>query len=191
MQERFFPTSAALRKWLATNHDKENELWVGLHKKGSGMRSITWPELVDELLCFGWIDGVRRTVNESSYSIRVTPRRERSIWSKVNTRRAKELMELGLMEPVGIAAFSRRDEARSGAYSFERDEAKLTEGDEDEFRSKEAAWRFFQSQPPSYRRAALRWVVSAKREETRRRRLVNLIEDSERGERIGPLRPRR
>jgi uncharacterized protein YdeI (YjbR/CyaY-like superfamily) len=146
---------------------------------------------VDELLCFGWIDGVRRTVNESSYSIRITPRRERSIWSKVNTRRAKELKELGLMKPAGIAAFSRRDEAKSGVYSFERDEAKLTEADEDEFRSKEAAWRFFQSQPPSYRRAALRWVVSAKREETRRKRLENLIEDSEKGERIGPLRPRR
>jgi uncharacterized protein YdeI (YjbR/CyaY-like superfamily) len=146
---------------------------------------------VDELLCFGWIDGVRRTVNESSYSIRITPRRERSIWSEVNTRRAKELKELGLMKPAGIAAFSRRDEAKSGVYSFERDEAKLTEADQDEFRSKEAAWRFFQSQPPSYRRAALRWVVSAKREETRRKRLENLIEDSEKGERIGPLRPRR
>ncbi|MEJ2219122.1 MAG: YdeI/OmpD-associated family protein [Gemmatimonadota bacterium] len=159
-----------------------------LHKKASGRPSITWPELVDELLCFGWIDGVRRSVDDVSYTIRVTPRKPKSIWSDKNTQRVQELTDEGRMTPAGLAAFDRRDPERAGVYSFEGDEPRLGERYEAELRANQAAWEFFQSQPPSYRKTATAWVVSARREETRRRRLATLIEDSANGLRIGPLR---
>ena len=188
MEPTFFATPADFRRWLEANHADCTELLVGFHKKGSGRPSITWPESVDEALCFGWIDGIRRRIDDDSYSIRFTPRKPRSIWSAVNTRRAGELIEEGLMTPAGHAAFARRDEERSGVYSFERREAaKLDDEQERRFRAAEGAWEWFQTQPPSYRRAALHWVVSAKRAETRERRLATLIEDSANGRTIKPL----
>ena len=188
MKPRFFKTPEDLRDWLRVQHASADELLVGLYKKGSGKSSITWPQLVDQLLCFGWIDGVRRSVDDESYTIRVTPRRKGSIWSAVNIRRAKELIELGWMEPAGLAAFEGRDERRAALYSFEREQASLGDELEALFRSNPKAWAFFQSQPPSYRKTALHWVTSAKREETKLRRLTTLMTDSEKGQRIGLLR---
>ena len=184
----FFPTPAELRAWLVRNHAAAGALWVGLHKKGSGRPSITWPELVDQLLCFGWIDGVRKSLGGDSYVIRVTPRRRGSRWSVVNRRRVPELIEEGLMTPAGLAAWEARDDADDRRYSFERENASLGEADEAELRRDPAAWAFWEAQPPGYRKAATVWVVSAKREETRRRRLRTLIEDSAAGRRIALLR---
>ncbi len=183
----FFARQDSLRRWLQENHDSVHELWVGLHKKGSGRPSITWPQLVDEVLCFGWIDGLRRSVDEDSYAIRITPRREQSNWSRVNTNRAQELIALGVMTPAGSLVFKRRD-AESSRDSLERAQAQLGERYEADLRANQAAWDFFRSQPPWYRKTAAGWVVSAKREETRQRRLATLIEDSQKGTRIAPLR---
>lgn len=176
---RFFPTPAAWRAWLEEHHAEAGELWVGFYKRGSGRPSITWPEAVDGALCFGWIDGVRKSLNTVSYKIRFTPRRPRSIWSAINITRATELSTLGLMHPAGVAAFQKRDENRSGIYSYEqRRTAKLPPAYEKEFRSNSAAWKFFQAQASWYRRTATYLVISAKREETRRKRLASLVEDS-------------
>ena len=184
----FFPTPADLRAWLVTNHAAAGELWVGLHKKGSGRPSVTWPELVDQLLCFGWIDGVRKSLGGDSYVIRTTPRRRGSRWSAVNRRRVPELIDAGLMMPAGLAAWEGRDEAEDRRYAFEREEASLGEAYGAELRRDAAAWAFWNAQPPGYRKTAAWWVVSAKREETRRRRLRTLVEDSAAGRRIAPLR---
>jgi uncharacterized protein YdeI (YjbR/CyaY-like superfamily) len=202
----FFEDSAAFRAWLEANHDSEDVLWVGLHKKGSGLVSITWPELVDEVLCFGWIDGLKKSVDARSYMIRITPRRRRSNWSDVNIRSARRLIELGLVMPAGLAAFRRWEESAAGRDVEQgRDGAAdggglLGEGSghqrgveldsdfERRFRASTDAWEFFQSQPPGYRRTATEWVVSAKREETRVRRMETLIEDSATGQRIRQLR---
>jgi uncharacterized protein YdeI (YjbR/CyaY-like superfamily) len=189
MKPTFFETPDELREWLGAHHHSAAELLVGLHKKGSGRPSITWPQLVDQLLCFGWIDGVRKTLDENSYTIRVTPRRARSIWSAVNLKRAKELIALGLMEPAGLAAYEARDEERTRIYSYERAQAALGQELENLFRANPTAWKFFESQPPSYRRLATHWVMSAKRADTRHRRLATLIQDSANGQRIGPLKP--
>ena len=182
----FFPTSDDLRRWLLAHHASAPELWVGLHRKGSGRASITWPELVDQLLCFGWIDGVRKSLGDDRYMIRTTPRRAGSRWSAVNRRRVPALIETGLMTPAGLAAWEARDEAEAG-YSFERENASLGEAYEAELRRDPAAWAFWQAQPPGYRKTAAWYVISAKREETRRRRLRTLIEDSAAGRRIGLL----
>lgn len=182
---KFFRTPADFRRWLEKNHADVAELWVGFHKKGSGKPSITWPESVDEALSFGWIDGVRRSIDETSYEIRFTPRRPTSIWSAVNTRRAKELIAEGRMAEAGIRAFEKRSDERSGVYSFEqRKEAKLDPALETRFRARAKAWRFFEAQPPGYRRLAAFWVMSAKKEETRLRRLAELITRSANGERL-------
>jgi uncharacterized protein YdeI (YjbR/CyaY-like superfamily) len=188
MNPTFFRGPSDFRKWLERNHAREDELWVGLYKKGSGKPSITWPEAVDEALCFGWIDGVRKSFAADSYVIRFTPRRPGSIWSAVNTKRAQELLRLGRMMPAGVEAFRRRDEAKTRQYSYERSDAALTAEFERAFRRNQRAWRFFQSQPPGYRRIGALWVMSAKREETRLRRLAVLIADSAAGQRISPLR---
>ena len=189
MQPTFFATAAEFRRWLKRHHRSERELWVGFHKKSSGRPSLSWPESVDEALCFGWIDGVRRTVNGESYAIRFTPRRSGSTWSAVNTRRAEELIREGRMQPAGLRAFEARDPEKSGVYSFEqRTAARLSPEAEAQFRVNPAAWSFFESQPPGYRRTAVWWVVSAKREATRAQRLETLIEDSAAGRRIAPLR---
>ena len=184
----FFPTPADFREWLEENHDQAQELWVGYYKKSSGQPSITWPESVDEALCFGWIDGLRKSVDDVSYKIRFTPRKSTSNWSKVNIERVQELTRLGKMTPAGLKAFKDRREAKSGIYAYEqRDAAALRETEEQQFRAHPQAWDFFQSQPASYRKAAVWWVVSAKKEETRQSRLSRLIEDSTHGRTIPPL----
>jgi len=184
----FFATPAAFARWLRRNHAREKVLWVGYHKKGSGKPSLTWPESVREALRFGWIDGVRRSVDAEAYKIRFTPRKPTSSWSNVNIRIAKELIAAGLMEPPGLAAFAARREERSGVYTYEQGESEAEAEVERAVRRNRAAWAFFRSRPPWYRRTSARWVMSAKREETRKRRLAILIEDSAAGRAIGPLR---
>ncbi len=188
MAPRFFATPADFRSWLERHHAEEDELLVGFYRTSTGRKSITWPESVDEALCFGWIDGVRRGIDAESYSIRFTPRRSRSIWSAVNIKRADELIELGRMTPAGLAAFEARTDDRSAVYSHEqRRAAKLEPEQEQRFKADAGAWEWFQGQAPSYRRAALHWVTSAKRAETRERRLAALIEDSAAGRTVKPL----
>jgi uncharacterized protein YdeI (YjbR/CyaY-like superfamily) len=185
----FFRTPAGWRAWLEAHAAGETELWVGFHKRGAGETGITWPESVDEALCFGWIDGRRQSIDASRYRIRFSPRKASSIWSTVNVARVAQLDALGLMQPAGLEAFARRREERSGIYSHEQaGEPQLDASHEAVFRQRREAWDFFQAQPPSYRKAALWWVVNAKREETRARRLATLIEDSAEGRRVGHLR---
>jgi uncharacterized protein YdeI (YjbR/CyaY-like superfamily) len=189
----FFATAGELREWLERNHATATELLVGFYKRGSGKASITWQELVDEELCFGWIDSVRKGIDEVSYSNRLTPRKARSTWSAVNIARAKELIRLGRMHPAGQKAFERRTDERSAIYSYEqRKKARLDSEAERSFRANKKAWAFFQAQAPGYRKTAIWWVMSAKREETRQKRLATLIGDSQNGRTIGPLtrRPR-
>jgi uncharacterized protein YdeI (YjbR/CyaY-like superfamily) len=182
VEARFFATPREFRAWFEDNHADADELLVGFYKKGSGRPSITWPESVDEALCFGWIDGIRRRIDGESYSIRFTPRRARSLWSAVNIARAGELIAEGRMTPAGLAAFEARDEARSATYSYEqRHSARLSPEHEARLRADPAAWERFQSRPPSWRRAAIYWVTSAKKPETQERRLAKLIEGAEPG----------
>jgi uncharacterized protein YdeI (YjbR/CyaY-like superfamily) len=188
MEPTFFAAPSALRAWLEEHHDRAREVWVGFYKKGSGKPSITWPEAVDEALCFGWIDGVRKGIDDVSYTIRFTPRKARSIWSAVNVKRAEELTRLGLMRPAGLGAFEARAAEKSGIYAYEqRDAAELGEEYERRIRDNRAARDFFQAQAASYRRTAIWWVISAKREETRLKRLATLIDDSAHGRTIRPL----
>lgn len=182
---RFFATPADFRTWLHANHGRAAELIVGFYKKGSGRRSITWPESVDEALCYGWIDGIRRSLDADSYSVRFTPRKPTSIWSNVNVAKVQTLLQAGRMMPAGLAAWERRDPIRSGVYAFERREpAAFDEAATRQFQRNSAAWRHFQAQPPGYRRLATHYVVSAKRADTRARRLEALIEHSALGERL-------
>jgi uncharacterized protein YdeI (YjbR/CyaY-like superfamily) len=193
MKPTFFATAGELREWLERNHATATELLVGFYKKGSAKPSITWQQLVDEELCFGWIDGVRKGIDEVSYANRITPRKPRSAWSTINIARAKELIKLGRMRPAGLKAFERRTDERSAIYSYEqRKNPSLDPEAEQSFRANSKARAFFQGQTPSYRRAAIWWVISAKREETRKKRLASLIQDSQNGRTIGPLtrRPR-
>jgi uncharacterized protein YdeI (YjbR/CyaY-like superfamily) len=188
MEPTYFATPAALRAWLERHHASESELIVGFYKKGSGRPSITWPEAVDQALCFGWIDSVRRRVDDASYCNRFTPRKARSTWSAVNVKRMKELIAEGLVVPAGLAAFERRADDRTAIYSYEqRRNAKLEPEQEQRLRADERAWLHFEAQPPSYRRAAIHWVTSAKRPETRERRLAQLIECSAAGQTVPPL----
>ena len=193
MQPTFFATPADFREWFEQNHDTARELLVGFYKKGSGKPSITWPESVDEALCFGWIDGIRRRIDEESYSIRFTPRRARSIWSNVNTKRVAVLTKEGRMHPAGLAAFKKRDAKRSGIYAFEQREKaqRLGAAYMAKLKANKKAWAFFQSQSPYYQRMASLFVMSAKKEETRLRRLAALIEDSAAGRRIGAMLEKR
>lgn len=175
----FFATPADFRRWLEKHHASASELWVGFYKTGSGRPSITWPESVDEALCVGWIDGVRKRIDDESYKIRFTPRKATSTWSAVNIQRMAELTGQGRVLPAGLQAFEKRSEKKSGIYAYEqRGQAELGEAFERQFREREAAWEFFQAQPPWYRKTATWWVVSAKKEETRQRRLGVLIEAS-------------
>ena len=184
----FFPTPADFRRWLQKNHRSERELLVGFYKRGSGEPSITWPESVAEALCFGWIDGVRRSLDERRYTIRFSPRQERSIWSAINVRRAQELLETGRMRKAGRDAFERRREDRTGRYSYEQEGAKLGGDYERRMKANPQAWAYYSAQPAWYRRTTGWWVMSAKKEETRAKRLDRLIADSARGEWIGLLR---
>ena len=178
MKPNFFETPAEFRRWLERNHDKAAELLVGFYKKDSGRRSITWPESVDEALCFGWIDGVRKRIDDVSYTIRFTPRKRGSNWSAVNIRRVGELTKLGLMQSAGLKAFEARTAEKSAIYAHENAPKELPAAEEKKFRANRKAWTYFNAQAPSYRRVAIYWVMSAKREETRARRLALLIDDS-------------
>jgi uncharacterized protein YdeI (YjbR/CyaY-like superfamily) len=188
LKAQFFESPAKFRAWLERNHRDASELLVGFYKRDSGRPSITWPESVDEALCFGWIDGIRRRLDDVSYTIRFTPRKARSNWSAVNIARVTELARLGLMAAAGLAAFEKRSDDRSAIYAYEqRHKASLSPAQQRAFRDNAAAWRFFQEQPPWYRRTATYWVISAKKEETRAARLARLIADSGAQRRIGPL----
>jgi uncharacterized protein YdeI (YjbR/CyaY-like superfamily) len=188
MEPTFFANPDDFRAWLERHHASESELRVGFYKRGSGRAGITQKQAVDQALCFGWIDGRTNRIDDSAYMVRFTPRKPASIWSNVNVARVEELTRLGLMRPAGVAAFERRTAERSGVYSFERSEAAALEPEQEaRFRANASAWEWFESQAPWYRRAALHWVVSAKRPETRERRLATLIEDSAGGRRIKTL----
>ncbi len=184
---RFFATAAELRAWFEANHDRADELWIGYHLKRSGRPSVTWQDVVDQELCFGWIDSVRYSIGDDSSAQRITPRRKRSVWSAINIARYQELERQGLVHPAGRAAFAKRNEARSGIYAYENRSRGLDAAAEAEFRKHKRAWEFFESQAPSYRRTAAYWVVSAKRGETRWRRLRSLIDHSRKGLRIPPF----
>jgi uncharacterized protein YdeI (YjbR/CyaY-like superfamily)/GNAT superfamily N-acetyltransferase len=186
-QAIFFASQPEFRQWLERNHDKARELLVGFHKRHSGKPSITWPQAVDEALCFGWIDGVRRSLGDSAYTIRFTPRKTRSIWSAVNIKRAKQLEELGLMNLRGLAVFRARDPESSGRYSYERQRARFNAAQQRAFRANKKAWAFFKTRPPWYQRTATWWVIQAKKEETQSRRLSILIAHSARSRTIPPL----
>lgn len=188
MKPTYFAKPSDFRAWLKDHHASVDELWVGFFKRGSGKPSITWPEAVDVALCYGWIDGVRRSVDDDCYAIRFTPRRPGSVWSVRNVDCAEELTRQRLMRAPGKAAFEQRVKGKSSAYSYEqRRSVQLDRSYERQLRNNSGAWRFFHSQPPSYRRAAIWWVMSAKKEETRLRRLATLILDSEHGRTIKPL----
>ena len=184
MKIRFFRTPSDFRRWLHQHHATARELIVGFYKTGSGKPSITWPESVDEALCYGWIDGIRRRVDDLSYSIRFTPRKASSTWSAINIRRVQALTKEGRMRPAGLTAYQARKENKSGIYSYEQRSATLVEPYATRLRRNKAAWAFFRAQSPSYQKVANWWVVSAKQEATRLRRLERLIEDSAHGRTI-------
>jgi uncharacterized protein YdeI (YjbR/CyaY-like superfamily) len=184
-QIKFFSNPTKFHRWLGKNHDKQSELWVGFYKKHSDKPSITYPEALDEALCYGWIDGLRKSIDGVSYKIRFTPRQAKSTWSLVNIKRVEELKRLGRMRASGLKAFENRDPKRSGIYSFENAPRNLDAAYEKKFQSNKRAWAFFQAQPPGYRRTASWYVMSAKKEETRWRRLATLISESEKGVRLG------
>jgi uncharacterized protein YdeI (YjbR/CyaY-like superfamily) len=184
LNPKFFKTPSAFRKWLAANHAKSRELWVGFYKKSSGKPSITWPESVDEALCFGWIDGLRKSIDDESYKIRFSPRKPRSTWSAVNIRNVQGLIKQNQMQPAGLKAFELRKENRSGIYSYEQRSAELVEPYAGRLKQNKAAWKFFQSQPAWYRRQMNWWIVSAKKDETRIKRLDKLIKGSTQGRRL-------
>ena len=173
---RFFRSASELRAWLEKNHDSVSELWVGFFNQRSGRTGITYKEALDEALCFGWIDGVRKSVDEGRYAQRFSPRKARSMWSLVNMKRVGELKALGRMCAPGLAAFDRRDEKRSGVDSIARANAKLSGALERQFRANARAWAFFQSRPPGYRHLSTWFVMSAKKDETRLKRLATLID---------------
>jgi len=181
----FFKTPSAWRQWLKAHHDSTQELSVGFYKKDSGKPSITWPEAVDEALCFGWIDGVRKTIDDISYTIRFTPRKPGSKWSSINVKRVEDLIKTGRMRPPGLKAFAERKEEKSEQYSYEQKKGpKLDHDFERKLRTNKKAWMFFQAQAPSYQRKASWWVMSAKKDETRQNRLGTLIEASQKGRRL-------
>lgn len=183
----FFKTSADFRKWLMLNHDKAFELLVGFYKVTSEEKSITWGESVDEAICFGWIDGVRKSIDNEKYCIRFTPRKSTSTWSSVNIKKVKDLSAKGLMHSAGIAAFEKRKENKSRIYSYEKEPAILPKELEKVFKSHKKAWQFFTNMQPSYIRTAIHWVVSAKKDETKLKRLQELILDSEKEKKIKSL----
>jgi len=185
---KYFQTERSFRKWLEKNHRSADVLWVGYHKKSTGKSSIDWEGSRDQALCFGWIDGIRKSIDNGSFMIRFTPRRPGSMWSAINIARVRALRKQGLMAQAGIRAFQTRDPAKSQRYSFEQMNVSFTPAQLREIRKNGRAWEFFVSQPPSYRRMSTWWVTSAKKVETQERRLRALIRDSSRGLRIAPLR---
>ncbi len=181
----FFATPADFRTWLNKHYTTEKQLWVGFHRKASGRPSITWPESVDEALCAGWIDGLRKSIDDASYMIRFTPRKATSFWSEVNIGRVAELTKEKRMRPAGLKAFARRLAERSAVYAYEqRKNATLDAAAEKEFRKHGNAWEFFERQAPWYRKMSSWWIISAKRDETRQKRLARLISESDAGRRV-------
>lgn len=190
MDPIYFATRDEFRRWLEANHASADAVMLGLYKKASGKSGITYIEAVEEALCFGWIDGVGKSIDRDSSAQRFTPRRPRSIWSLVNVKRFEELEAAGKMTPAGRAAFEARTPERTGIYSGEQGDLELPPEALTALRANEAAWAFWEKSPKSYRKPATWWVISAKKPETRDRRLAQLIEHAERGERVPPLRPR-
>jgi len=188
MDVRFFENAAEFRAWLAENHASAQELWMGYYKKASGKGGLSYREALDEALCFGWIDGVRRTLDAERHVQRWTPRRSRSTWSNINVNRYRELEATGRVAPAGRAAFAARTEENTGIYSFEQAQVELGAAFERRFREDTGAWAYWEGCPPGYRRTSTFWVVSAKREETREKRFLELLECSRRHERIPLLR---
>jgi uncharacterized protein YdeI (YjbR/CyaY-like superfamily) len=189
MSAKIFRSAAEFRKWLEANHGCVTELWLGMHNQRSDKKSITYREALDEALCFGWIDGVRKSIDSTLYQQRFTPRQPKSYWSAVNIKRWKDLAELGRVAPAGVEAFERRS-TDSAKYSFESRPKKLPPAYERQFQASAAAWKFFRAQAPWYQRTSSFWVLSAKQEETRQRRLARLIADSENGRRMDMLTPK-
>lgn len=183
-----FVSPSAFRAWLRGNHRTATHLLVRIAKAGSAKAGITYAMALDEALCCGWIDGVRRRIDDECFSIRFSPRKPRSIWSRINVAHVERLIREGRMLKPGLAAFEARDEQRTGIYSFERQPAKLAPAYARAFRANVAAWKWYQAQAPWYRRTSTHWVMRAKREETRERRLAELIACSARGSPIGPLK---
>ena len=187
LKPKFFSSPEQFRLWLEKNHDRVDELLVGFHKRDSGKESVTYPQALDEALCFGWIDGVRRSLDETSYTIRFTPRKPKSIWSNVNVRHAERLKKEGRMAEPGLKAYALRDPKRTGIYAFENEAREFAPEFEKKFRANKPAWEFFQTEPPSIRRTCIFWVMNAKKEETRLRRLENLIDSAAKGIRRGVM----
>ena len=183
MTPRYFTSAAGFRRWLESHHAGVSELWVGFYRKASAKGGLTYPEAVDEALCFGWIDGVKKRVDEASYVHRFTPRKRDSYWSAVNTKRFTHLLESGVVAPPGVEAFERRDRTKTEKYSFERERPAFDAVAERAFKAHADAWTFFRAQPAGYQRLLTFWVMSAKQEETRLRRLAVLVEKSAKGKR--------
>jgi uncharacterized protein YdeI (YjbR/CyaY-like superfamily) len=181
MKPIFFAKQSDFRKWLQKNHKRETELLVGFYKVGSGKPGMTWSQSVDEALCFGWIDGVRKSIDKDSYQIRFTQRKPTSIWSAINIKKVAELTKQGKMQPAGLASFEKRTEQKSKIYTYENEEAKFTQTFEKEFKANKKAWSYFQSLAPSYKKLSTHWVMRAKQDSTKTKRLSELIGDSEKG----------
>lgn len=187
MKPKFFSNQQQFRDWLERNHDSASELFVGFHKKDSGKKSITYPEALEEALCFGWIDGVRKGINETSYTTRFTPRKPRSIWSLINVGHVERLIKAGRMHASGLEAYAKRDPKRTGIYAFENRPKVLAPEYEKALRRNQKAWEFFEKLPPSHKRTIIFWIMSAKKEETQLKRLKQLIDSSEKGLRLGEI----
>lgn len=187
VQPVFFPSQEDFRSWFENNYQSATEVLVGYYKLKTGKPCMTWSESVDQAICFGWIDGIRRTIDDESYCIRFTPRRATSVWSAVNIKKVEELKEKGLMKPAGLAAYNLRKDDKSVIYSYENSEPVLSPEFEKQFKANEKAWNFFQTLSPSIRKISIRWVMSAKQEITRQKRLNELISDSESGRKIKGL----
>lgn len=184
IEPTFFSSPSDFRAWLEANHDSAMELWVGFWKTGTKKTSITWPESVDEALCFGWIDAIRKSLGRESYMIRFMPRKISSVWSAINLRRVEELIQQGRMTQAGLKVYEERKPNKRHGYTYGGPDYELGEPERQRIQANHRAWKFFQSQTPSYQRVAIRWVMSAKRPETREQRLTTLIEDSERERRL-------
>ncbi len=181
MTPKFFTKPSDFRKWLEKNHKKETELVVGFHKVGSGIPNMTWSQSVDEALCFGWIDGVRTSIDKDRYQIRFTPRKSTSIWSAINIKKIETLTRQGLMHPAGLESFKKRTEKKSKIYSYEKEELKFSTSFERQFKANKIAWKYFQALAPGYQKISRNWVMSAKQEVTRLKRLNQLVTESEAG----------
>jgi uncharacterized protein YdeI (YjbR/CyaY-like superfamily) len=184
---RFFATPAELRDWFDANHETANELWLGGYRKRTGRPSVAWSDAVDEALCVGWIDGIRKGIDEHRYAQRFTPRRKGSTWSAINVAKVAHLTAEGRMRPAGARAFAARTESNTAIYSHERPLATLSDDELAAFRANDAAWTDWEARPPSYRGQVTHWVTSAKQPATRTRRLSALIEDSAAGRKVGPM----